>query len=78
MLQSNDFCLELKSSFLTDKQHCLGGRFLWMFNLNNNWSTNYLILICIHTNGTKGYCKENTCTLKDQPCSRMNADISAI
>ena len=32
----------------------------------------------IHTNGTKSYCKENTCTGKDQPCSRMNTDIYGI
>ena len=34
--------------------------------------------MCIHTNGTKGYCKENTCTGKDQPCSSMNANISSL
>ena len=78
ILQSTDFCWELKYRFFTYKQHCLVGRFLRQFNQNNNWSSYSWILMYTHTNGTNSYCKENTCTGKDQPCSRMNPDIYAL
>ena len=73
----NWFLLRFEIQLFTDKQHCLGGRFLRQFNINNNLASNSWISMYIHTNGTKSYCKENTCTGKDQSCSKMNANISA-